>query len=484
MAIRKNTFCLGTPLEKFLATPLMTLFGLLAVAFFGLAIAGLLFIFMNPDCGYSTDEPEAGSSYIGCAHLFMFLIIFITPIFLCLAVMYTCYRGYCSKSYRKCCIPCIRCIGPGCSCLIEDSEQFTESLCWCFTAYWLCGWVQPCVWTCIAGEETLKTFFQSADYTYDDATIASDKDIINAAWSRYVTWPSCAQARYIRRLVKNTWRGPDFKLGGLKHDNIRVLEVWKLKSKKINAEYFNQLKFVPNVKPVDGLANQALSCQPILTTTEEVFEDCIDRYNKSMGIKPSKEVLLFHASPTENLKSIIIESFQLRPAAHGRRFGDGIYLAESFQKSDYYADVQKRRDDRLALFVVRASLGSICSHNGLQVPAHVNTVIGGIEPGDDFREFIVREDHHVVPEYVIIYKRTFDANYGWWFSIRSCFTSIIQVSYNWMMCLSRSCGECFNPGHDYECFHETLYGCMNCLYKCFLPRMATNKIGDTSIYDV
>ena len=61
----------------------MTFCALLAVAFFGLTITGLVIIFTNPDCGYTQeDEPEEGASYVGCAYLFMFLINFIVmPIF-------------------------------------------------------------------------------------------------------------------------------------------------------------------------------------------------------------------------------------------------------------------------------------------------------------------------------------------------------------------------------------------------------------------
>ena len=140
----------------------MSFCGLLAVAFFGFTMTGLVFLATSPDCGYKNERKAEA-----CGYSFIFLMFFnAVSIFLCIAVMYTCYHGYCSKPYRKCCIPSRRCLGPGCNPLVEskDSEECTPAMCWCCLAYTLFIWIQPCVCTCVAGEETLKTFFQSADY--------------------------------------------------------------------------------------------------------------------------------------------------------------------------------------------------------------------------------------------------------------------------------------------------------------------------------
>ena len=141
------------------------------------------------------------------------------------------------------------------------------------------------------------------------------------------------------------------------------------------------------------------------------------------------------------------------------------------------SDKGKRRDDLLVLFVVRASLGNIKSYaRSSRVPDDSDAVIGGIEPRDDFREFVVKELNQVVPAYVVIYKRTFDANSGCLFSIRSYCSLGIRFMYNWLMCVSRCFGEYRYPGYNESCCGDCIDEYMGCLYECCKPRMATNKI--------
>ena len=291
----------------------MTFCGLLALTLLGLTIAGLVIILTNPDCGYKhSDDGQVGVEYDTCAISLFSLIVTITvPIFLCIAVIYGCYRGSCSKYYIKFCIPLRLWLAPGSNYKREDNEPDSCSRTserWCIASWIFCSWAHPLVCMCISGEETLNTCFQSAGYTYDEEV---DRHIMDASWSRYVTWPSCAQSRYVTRLVQNTWLGRLFNDKGLSHDNVSVLEVWKLKSKDISPNYYNRLVDMPSINPVDSPAIQTLRNRPILTTTEEVLEDSIEMYSETMGLDPEKEVLLFHAAHTEDLKNIIKDGFRL-----------------------------------------------------------------------------------------------------------------------------------------------------------------------------
>lgn len=131
---------------------------------------------------------------------------------------------------------------------------------------------------------------------------------------------------------------------------------------------------------------------------------------------------LLHGTCIRNVTRIAKHSFDLSRSRPGRAlFGKGIYLAESSEKADQYADdVHSRRSTDLTMFVVAVHPGDVINYSkdDTQEPrypwlprrdrrdrnkAYSTLVASGSTMR--FREFIVRDDRRCLPEYLIVYDR-------------------------------------------------------------------------------
>ena len=139
------------------------------------------------------------------------------------------------------------------------------------------------------------------------------------------------------------------------------------------------------------------------------------------GITNAGEAYLFHGTKLGNILSIIEHGFILDHSKEGL-YGKGIYLAESSQKADQYADKpDDRRTTFLPMFVVRTSLGRVSmydpknklnesatqsinsGHDSVAVEDTGDTIVAGTKKR--FREFIKQDASQCYPEFLIIYDR-------------------------------------------------------------------------------
>ena len=152
------------------------------------------------------------------------------------------------------------------------------------------------------------------------------------------------------------------------------------------------------------------------------------------SITNTGEAYLFHGTKLENIISIIVNGFILDHSKAGF-YGKGIYLAESSQKADQYADEPtNRRTTFLPMFVVRTSLGRVSMYNPSakldeststtesNVSGHnwvegEHTVVAGTKKR--FREFIKQDASQCYPEFLIIYDRV-KWGLDWLFDVMVC----------------------------------------------------------------
>ena len=131
------------------------------------------------------------------------------------------------------------------------------------------------------------------------------------------------------------------------------------------------------------------------------------------------ETYLFHGTKLKNLKSIVENGFNHGKYARNGLYGKGIYLAESSEKADQYADpVNERRSDDLTLLVVRVLLGNVVSHASNEpIKAPYRGAVGRRAAGADsfvtalqkrFREFLVFDARQCYPEYIVLYDRVYE----------------------------------------------------------------------------
>ena len=143
----------------------------------------------------------------------------------------------------------------------------------------------------------------------------------------------------------------------------------------------------------------------------------------------ANEAWLFHGTTVAGANGITYGDFKTSLAGShaGTMYGRGVYLAESPSKSDEYT-VPSGNEEGYAeptrlLLLCRATLGRIsynddyhpdaraCAKSCREGPYH--SVLGDREKVvKTYREFILFDHNQVYPEYVLFYRRVYDADAG------------------------------------------------------------------------
>jgi hypothetical protein len=118
-----------------------------------------------------------------------------------------------------------------------------------------------------------------------------------------------------------------------------LLNYIRLFSKKENSSNFNNTLwgFGMSENNKNNSANKR-----IITNIFEV----IDKNENKLKNDNSKRILLFHGTKTQNILGILSKGLLIAPVeseSSGNRFGNGIYLSDSFQKCLGYASSEKRK---------------------------------------------------------------------------------------------------------------------------------------------
>ena len=119
------------------------------------------------------------------------------------------------------------------------------------------------------------------------------------------------------------------------------------------------------------------------------------------------ETLLFHGTTKSNAIRIATKGFKLSKSQRGQYGHPAIYLAESSQKADQYADPRQERSSSaqtLCLLVVRVALGRTEMFEAKKEGKKYDTIVGGSRAR--FREFVVTDPTHLYPQFLIEYTRT------------------------------------------------------------------------------
>ena len=93
---------------------------------------------------------------------------------------------------------------------------------------------------------------------------------------------------------------------------------------------------------MSGNSNKNSTNKRIITNIFEV----IDKNENKLENDNSKRILLFHGTKTQNILGILSKGLLIAPIeseSSGNRFGNGIYLSDSFQKSLSYASSEKKK---------------------------------------------------------------------------------------------------------------------------------------------
>lgn len=114
------------------------------------------------------------------------------------------------------------------------------------------------------------------------------------------------------------------------------------------------------------------------------------------------ELLLWHGTSEWGAKGIASKGFRVGQAKHGRRFGDGVYLAEDLAKSLAYCN--RGANGHRYVLLCRALCGNMyyTESYGLDsiVREDAHSILAYPERNSP-REFIVFNESHVYPEYTI-----------------------------------------------------------------------------------
>uniref|UniRef100_A0A158QL91 Poly [ADP-ribose] polymerase n=2 Tax=Haemonchus placei TaxID=6290 RepID=A0A158QL91_HAEPC len=155
-------------------------------------------------------------------------------------------------------------------------------------------------------------------------------------------------------------------------------------------------------------------------------------------IGDGNQMFLWHGTKAVNLLSILKDGFLINPrnsSITGRLFGDGIYLADSFEKSTHYC--QSSANGYNYMLLCRVALGKCYSLNswnynwGDQLPKGYDSLhaVGQKHPSSsitengvvmpladfvdrssrcygalEFSEYIVRDSNRILPQYLVIYQ--------------------------------------------------------------------------------
>ena len=201
--------------------------------------------------------------------------------------------------------------------------------------------------------------------------------------------------------------GPD--AFGLTHREIEIDFIYRVTLSDANCRYLTYLS--NNAKPI--AFPKALTQNPYLGKPNNypvlVRHYITPHILHELKLETDKEVLLFHGTKQEYLDSILRTGLQADKSAAGL-YGKGIYLTDSSQKADRYADFRNktRLTSGLTMLVVRAALGDLQVYRR-DMPMSDKAVVGGfgLDGGTRFREFIVKEDNQCCIEYVVHYHRVY-----------------------------------------------------------------------------
>ena len=206
---------------------------------------------------------------------------------------------------------------------------------------------------------------------------------------------------FVGDLVQLTWmyntqRGRDAK--HLSHRYIQIKDVYLISNATLWDRY---------------LVNSNENCSEIPKKYHEqvVSLAAINHYKKNdlnfgkVSEPKSHEAYLFHGTKLENIESVVKNGFDMEKANEGM-FGRGIYLSDSSQKADQYADPRhQRRTENLAMFVVRARLDRIAMYDETneENKKQYDCLLAG--QSKRFREFVFANVNVLYPEFVVIYDR-------------------------------------------------------------------------------
>ena len=166
---------------------------------------------------------------------------------------------------------------------------------------------------------------------------------------------------YLMTLVDDTWKDHRTRIGadakGLSHTNIKVKGIYHID----NRELFDLYEVSHQEAAMRYIIPDALIERPIKTRyrdnqssdsnalnnerNEEIESQVPFLTTKRREIRPlqTTEAYLFHGTDIDNINAIIKTGFKMGKAARGLYGHPGIYLAESSQKADQYADAETNR---------------------------------------------------------------------------------------------------------------------------------------------
>ena len=120
-----------------------------------------------------------------------------------------------------------------------------------------------------------------------------------------------------------------------------LLNYIRLFSNNKNSNNFNSNPF-GGIRLLGNNNNTYSSNKRIITNIFEV----IDKNENKLEKDNSKRILLFHGTKTQNILGILSKGLLIAPIeseSSGNRFGNGIYLSDSFQKSLGYSSSEKKK---------------------------------------------------------------------------------------------------------------------------------------------
>ena len=226
----------------------------------------------------------------------------------------------------------------------------------------------------------------------------------------------------IVNIVSSTWKDDKTSYGkdakGMTHSRIKIRKIYTLVNDRkfdiYDAQYrqieLNQTD-IPDVDTLD------IDIPEVHSSNSRDTKD-----NVSVTIEPEEtnhllskahhfdelrkgEAYLFHGTPVRNIQSILANGFDLDRSRRGLYGHPRIYLADSSQKADQYADRNgERRKKNLAMLLVRTALGKVHLYQDDPEMTSCDTVLAGNQD-KRFREFVKNKSSEVYPEFLILYDR-------------------------------------------------------------------------------
>ena len=242
----------------------------------------------------------------------------------------------------------------------------------------------------------------------------------------------------VKRLVENTWvshqvgpHGRAYFSRGMRPIGIIVRAVYRIENAALRERYERRRRWLKKKLCAE------LKRVPILTEARDVMKErqcavgmeqsddlIINIPCRGTGTIPSNDQLtahynsklnkdetyLFHGTPYQNVIGIAKDGFLINTYGKKGRYGIGLYLADSSEKSDPFADyINGRRTTSLTMIVVRTLLGRVKAHecdsenDTLKASHECDSYVAGFQRS--FREFMLHDAVQAYPEYVVVYDR-------------------------------------------------------------------------------